>query len=173
MMGIICFGSKDEGCAATRCIGNLSTGTRSLPGSAFAFFMVMVINEARMCCLPCCRRGGCVWAATRVHSIQGTAHESLKSLAGFTLFNLQFLLGRKRSGALYGVMGFPSDSGPCKVIVSINASRIYRSRSYMYNVSAYRNRSLSFFFGNYSVRDDPVAQVCIGIGMVITPGRGI
>ena len=90
-----------------------------------------------------------------------------------TLFNLQFLFGRKRSGALYGVMGFPSDLRPCKVIVSINASRIYRSRSYMYNVSAYRNRSLSFFFGNYSVRDDPVAQVCIGIGMVITPGRGI
>lgn len=152
---------------------NLSTGIRALPGPAFAFFMVMVINDARMCCLQSCRRGGCVWAATRVHSIQGTAHESLKSLAGFTLFNLQFLLGRKRSGALYGVMGFPSDSGPCKVIVSINASRIYRSRSYMYNVSAYRNRSLSFFFGNYSVRDDPVAQVCIGIGMVITPGRGI
>lgn len=61
---------------------NLSTGICSLPGPAFAFFMVMVINEARMCCLPSCRRGGCVWAATRVHSIQGTAHESLKSLAG-------------------------------------------------------------------------------------------
>lgn len=75
-MGITCFGSKDEGRAATRCIGNLSTGTRSLPGSAFAFFMVMVINDARMCCLQSCRRGGCVWAATRVHSIQGTTHES-------------------------------------------------------------------------------------------------
>ena len=36
----------------------------------------------------------------------------------------------------------------------------------MYNVCAYRNRSFFFFFGNYSVRDDPVAQVCIGIGMV-------
>ena len=47
---------------------NLSTGIRALPGPAFAFFMVMVINEARMCCLPCCRRGGCAWAATRVHS---------------------------------------------------------------------------------------------------------